>query len=275
MMKRYRACSTLLGCLLLASCITPGGSVSQGTGGTAVTGSAAGAASAGADPSLERCSETLGTLAVDDGREQYWWHTFYSRTQITDIEPMIRTIVQQSNCFVVTAAGNTRLTNRISQIKDRTRNSGEFRAGSNFQKGQAIAADYFLEPSILFADSDAGGLGGAVGGLLGSVGAAVGAGFAKQSHTTVNLTLFGIREEAQIAASEGSASASDLGAFVGGLFNVGAAGGLTGYSKTPEGKATVAAFVDAYNKMVVALRNYEAQTVKGGLGRGGTLKMSQ
>jgi hypothetical protein len=175
---------------------------------------------------------------------------------------------------VVTAAGNQRLTNRISNIKSRTRDSGEFRAGSNYQKGQAIASDYYLEPSILFADSDAGGLGGAVGGLLGSVGAAVGGALTKQSHTTVNLTLIGIREEAQIAASEGSASSSDLGAFLGG-FGGSAAGGLAAYTKTPEGKATVAAFVDAYNKMIVALRSYEAQTVKGGLGRGGNLKMSQ
>ena len=33
----------------------------------------------------------------------------------------------------------------------------------------------------------------------------------------------------------------------------------------------MAAFADSYNKMVVALRNYKAQTVKGGLGTGGRL----
>ena len=45
-------------------------------------------------------------------------------------------------------------------------------------------------------------------------------------------------------------------------------------SSTPEGKATVAAFVDAYNGMVRALRNYEAQSIKGGSGRGGLLKVN-
>jgi hypothetical protein len=45
-------------------------------------------------------------------------------------------------------------------------------------------------------------------------------------------------------------------------------------SRTPAGKATVAAFVDAYNGLVRALRNYKAQDVKGGLGRGGTLKVN-
>ena len=54
----------------------------------------------------------------------------------------------------------------------------------------------------------------------------------------------------------------------------GAGGGLSGFSRTPEGKATVAAFIDAYNKMVVALRSYKAQDVKGGLGRGGQLQVN-
>jgi len=36
----------------------------------------------------------------------------------------------------------------------------------------------------------------------------------------------------------------------------------------------MAAFMDSYNKMVVALRSYKAQTVKGGLGTGGRLGVS-
>ncbi|MCA3782378.1 MAG: hypothetical protein IOC39_28980, partial [Burkholderia sp.] len=51
-------------------------------------------------------------------------------------------------------------------------------------------------------------------------------------------------------------------------------GALAGFSSTPEGKATVVAFIDAYNKMVVALRSYKAQDVKGGLGRGGQLQVN-
>ncbi len=57
---------------------------------------------------------------------------------------------------------------------------------------------------------------------------------------------------------------------------IGAGGaGLGGFSRSPEGKATVAAFMDAYNNMVVSLRNYKAQEVKGGLGRGGQLKVGK
>ena len=40
---------------------------------------------------------------------------------------------------------------------------------------------------------------------------------------------------------------------------------------SPEGKIIIAAFVDSYNQLVKAVRNYKAQTVKGGLGTGGTL----
>ncbi|HEF5873641.1 TPA: hypothetical protein SAY52_005788, partial [Burkholderia cenocepacia] len=54
----------------------------------------------------------------------------------------------------------------------------------------------------------------------------------------------------------------------------GVGGGLAGFSTTPEGKATVVAFIDAWNKMVVALRSYKAQDVKGGLGRGGQLQVN-
>ena len=51
---------------------------------------------------------------------------------------------------------------------------------------------------------------------------------------------------------------------------MGALGG-SAYSKTDEGKLISSAFFDAYNKLVVSLRQYKAQTVKGGLGQGGTL----
>jgi len=36
-----------------------------------------------------------------------------------------------------------------------------------------------------------------------------------------------------------------------------------------------AAFANSYNNMVKALRNYKAQTVEGGLGKGGKLKVGE
>jgi hypothetical protein len=112
-----------------------------------------------------------------------------------------------------------------------------------------------------------------LGGLIGGVGAVVGG--AMQSRVSVvTLSMFDIRSGVQISISEGNATSTNFGAALGAIGGS-AAGGLGGFSRTPEGKATVAAFVDAYNNMVISLRNYKAQEVKGGLGKGGRLKVGQ
>lgn len=257
--------------IVLAGCVTTGGAVSTGTSPTAATGAAAGGTSAGANSSLERCDAPLGTLAVDDGRGKEWYGSFGAATQVTTIEPLIRLAVQQSNCFVITSVGNARTDSKLMAITDQQRGSGEYRAGSKQQKGQRVAADYYLEPAIIINNSSTGKLGGALGGLIGGgFGALAGAMETKSS--VVTLSLFDIRSSVQIAISEGNSTATNFGAALG-AFGGGAAGGLGGFSRTPEGKATVAAFVDAYNSMVISLRNYRAQQVKGGLGKGGTLKV--
>lgn len=265
--------TTMVLALALTGCVTPGGgSVSTGSSPTAATGAAAGGTSAGANPSLERCTETLGTLAVDDGRGKEWYASFGAATKVTTIEPLIRLAVQQSNCFVITSIGNNKTESKISAITDKQRNSGEFRAGSKQQKGQRVAADYYLEPSIIVDNASTGKMAGALGGLVGGGFGAI-AGSLEQKSSVVTLTLFDIRSAVQIAISEGNSTATNYGAALG-AFGGGAAGGLGGFSQTPEGKATVAAFIDAYNSMVISLRNYKAQEVKGGLGRGGALKVN-
>lgn len=248
------------------------GCVQQGTGGTSVTGSAGGQTSVDANSDLETCQQTLGTLAIDDGRASTWYHSFYRATNVTTIEPMIRLMVQQSNCFVITSIGNLRTDDRLSRITDKQRNSGEYRAGSKQQKGQRVAADYYLEPQIVINNSSIGGVAGTIGGLFSSTLGRVGSSMDMKS-SVVTLSLFDIRSAIQISASEGSATATNYGAALG-VFGSELGGSLSGYSTTPEGKATVAAFLDSYNGMVRALKNYKAQDVKGGLGRGGTLKVN-
>jgi hypothetical protein len=261
----------LAGTLALAGCVTPGGVVSTGNSPTEVRGAAAGGTSMGANSNLERCSAPLGTLAVDDGRGKEWWGSFGAATQVTSIEPLLRLAVQQSNCFVITSLGNNRMESKMSAITDKQRNSGEFRAGSQQQKGQRVAADYYMEPFIVINNDSTGRVAGALGGLIGrGVGAIAGSLETKSS--VVTLTLMDIRSGVQIGIAEGNSTATNYGAALG-AFGGGAAGGLSGFSRTPEGKATVAAFMDAYNSMVVSLRNYKAQEVKGGLGKGGSLKV--
>ncbi len=152
---------------------------------------------------------------------------------------------------------------RRSDITDKQRNSGEFRIGSQQQKGQRVAADYFMEPAIINNSATGQVGGGRFAGLAGGL---------ETKASVVTLTMFDIRSGVQMALSEGSSTATNFGAALG-AFGGGAAGGLRGFSRTPEGKATVAAFMDAHNSMVISLRNYKAQEVKGGLGKGGVLKV--
>jgi curli biogenesis system outer membrane secretion channel CsgG len=178
-------------------------------------------------------------------------------------------MIQQSNCFVVverSAAGMNEMGRERSLEQ-----SGEMRGGSNFGKGQMVAADYTMRPSIQFSAKGTQGLGG---GLLGRgvLGAALGAvaGGLKKNEASTTLLMIDNRSGVQISAAEGSAKNYDF-AVAGGLFGGGGGAGAGAYSNTPEGKIIVAAFADSYNQMVKALRNYKAQTVKGGLGTGGRL----
>src|SRR6478609_4125049 len=116
---------TGLGKLGVAACavMALSGCIQQGTSSGPVTGAAGGGTSVGADGHLQRCAEPLGTIAVDDGRDQSWFGPFTARTQITTIEPMVRLVVQQSNCFVITAMGNNRLEGRMRGMVGDMRNS--------------------------------------------------------------------------------------------------------------------------------------------------------
>jgi curli biogenesis system outer membrane secretion channel CsgG len=246
-----------------------------GSSGMSVTGAAGGANSEGAAGDLEYCPETLGTVAVEEDQSANWWSIYYSRyPQLGSTIPVIRMMIQQSNCFVVVERG--RAMNNLMQERALD-DSGELRSGSNFGKGQMVSADYTMSPSIQFSEKGTGGLGGAIGGLFGGgSGRVIGAiaGGLKSNEAATTLLLIDNRSSVQISAATGSAKNMDfnLGA---GVFGGGAGGGVGGFTDTPEGKVLTAAFVDSYNKMVVALRNYRAQTVEGGLGKGGRLGVGE
>ena len=180
-------------------------------------------------------------------------------------------MIQQSNCFIVVERGAAGM--RAMSRERELMQSGQMRQGSQMGGGQMVASDYGLSPEIVFNEGNTGGIGGALGGLFGGGGAVLGAVAAgtKTREANVMLTLVDNRSGVQVAASEGSASKTDFGG-MGALFGGGAGAGLGGYQNTPQGKVITAAFMDAYNQMVVALRNYKAQSVQGqGLGGGGRL----
>lgn len=239
-----------------------------GGGGTVATGSAGGAESQGASSQLEKCDESLGTMAVVEDQTAPWYHSL-SEYKLGSTVPVLRMMIQQSNCFVVVERGaamrNMMQERNLSQ-------SGEMREGSSFGKGQMVAADYTMSPTITFSKKGTSGMGGALGGLFGSAGRIVGAvaGGIKANESSTTLLLIDNRSGVQLAAAEGSAKNYDFNLF-GGIFGGGGFGSAGGYTDTPEGKILTAAFMDSYNKLVKATRNYKAQSVKGGLGTGGRL----
>lgn len=258
--------------LLLTACQTTDMQMGSQGAKTVATGAAAGDATANASSSLEKCPTPLGTVSLIENQSAGWYTILRNEYKLPPTANLLRLLIQQSNCFVVVergAAGMNAMTRERALMQ-----SGEMRQGSNFGGGQMVASDYGLSPEIIFNNSNAGGMGGSLGGLVGGrysgVLAAVGGNLQTKEASTL-LTLIDNRSGVQVAASEGSASKTDFGGF-GQIFGGSAAGGLGGYSNTAQGKVITAAFMDAFNQMVVALRNYKAQTVQGqGLGGGGRL----
>ena len=236
---------------------------------TTATGAAGGATAEGASNQLERCNESLGTVAVVEDQGSPWYGYLHSHYKLGSTVPVLRMMIQQSNCFVVVergrAMGNVMQERALEQ-------SGEMRQGSGFHKGQMVAADYTMSPSITFSQKGTSGVGGALGGFMGSAGRVFGAiaGGLKSNEASTTLILVDNRSSVQLAAAEGSAQNWDFN-LAGGLLGSTAGGGAGGYTNTPEGKILTAAFMDSYNKLVRATRNYRAQTVQGGLGTGGRL----
>lgn len=271
-MRAFALTAAAAASLLLAGCETTNMKMGSQEAKTVATGSAAGSTSANANSALERCASPLGTVSLVENQQAGWYTILRNEYRLPPTANLLRLLIQQSNCFVVverSAAGMNAM-NRERELMA----SGQMRGGSNFGGGQMVASDYALSPEIVFSNENAGGIGGALGGLIGGgsgrVIAAIG-GSMNTKEASALLTLVDNRSGVQVAASEGSASKTDFGAF-GSIFGTGGAGGLGGYANTAQGKVIAAAFTDAYNQMVIALRSYRAQTVQGqGLGGGGRL----
>ena len=234
---------------------------------TVATGAAGGANSENANKQLERCDKPFGTIAVVEDQNASWYQVLTGQYRLTSTVPVLRLLMQQSNCFIIVDRG--RAMANMQQERE-LQQSGELRAGSNFGKGQMVSADYSLSPEVLFSERGTGGLGavaGAVGGGL--VGAVMGS--IKTNEAATLLTLVDNRSGVQVGIAEGSAKNTDFG-FGGLLGGLGGGAALGGYTNTPQGKVIAGAFMDSYNQLVRSLRNYTAQSMGDrGLGTGGKL----
>lgn len=220
-------------------------------------------------PAMEKCDRTLGVLRIQEDTNADWYRYYSGRLGST--APMISAMVMESNCFVVVERGSGE--RDISAETQRARGD-EARESDTRGKGQQVVADFLLKPEIVMnKKGDSGGNFGGVGRLLpGPLGAIAGAGrvgYSSNEAATV-MTLVDIRSTVRLVAAQGQSSSKDFN-FSGLGFGRYGFGGGNAWSNTDEGKMVTAAFVDSYNKLVVAVKKYKAQTVEGGLGNGGGL----
>lgn len=237
---------------------------------TTATGSAAGESTQNANAALEKCASPLGTVALVEETSSDWYRAFTTEYRLGSTVPVLRLMIQQSNCFIVVERGRAMAN---MQGERALMAQGEMRSGSNMGRGQMVAADYSMTPEVLVSargtSGMGGGLAGRLGGGLGLLGAVAGGMRSNEANTMLMLT--DNRSGVQVSASQGNASNTDFNAGAV-LFGGAGAGGVSGYTNTPQGKVVIAAFTDSYNQMVKALRAYKPQTVEGqGLGGGGKL----
>jgi Curli production assembly/transport component CsgG len=267
----YRA-SVLVVCLILVAAWAQAQGITQpkqGKGGSVVQGSAGTNGSSG-DSGLEHCDKPMGAMAVVEPQNEVL--VALSRYKLSSPVGLIRMMIQQSNCFLVVERG----AGMQNLMQERAlADSGQARAGANMGGGQMVAADFVMTPSVVFAENNAGGVGGAVGGLFGGKIGAV-AGGLKFKEAQTSMLVADSRSGIQVAAAEGSTKKADLR--LGGLlFGGGGGAAAGGYGNTNEGKIIAAAFMDNYNGIVNAVRGdaslqRNVGTLKQEAAAGGTTK---
>lgn len=259
--------SLIVSAMIMSGCAMSGSTQSGASSAkTAATGSAGGANAQNVNNGLERCVAPLGTVSIHEDKTDTWYQVLTRDLRLPSTVPVLRLLIQQTNCFVIVERGK----GMDDLMRERQlMQSGELRGNSSFHKGQMVAADYTIIPSITFSKQGTGGVGAIAGALFGSVAGSV-AGSIKTSDASTMLTLIDNRSSVQLAAAEGSARTTDWG-IAGGLLGSGGGAGVGAYTKTPEGKTLVSAFMDSLNGLVRSVKTYKAQEVSGGLGAGGQL----
>jgi hypothetical protein len=217
-----------------------------GQGGSVIQGSA-GTSGSKAPEGLERCDKPMGAVAVVEPQQEVV--NALLRYKLQSPVGLIRMMIQQSNCFIVVERGagmnNAMQERQLAQ-------AGQTRAGSNMGGGQIVTADFILTPNVVFAEGNAGGVGGGLASRLGGgIGAIAGGLKFKEAQTS--MLVADARTTVQVAAAEGSTKKADLrlGA---GLWGGGFGAAAGGYGNTNEGKIIAAALMDNYNNIVGVIK---------------------
>lgn len=219
----------------------------QGQGGSVVQG-AAGTSGGQGDNGLEHCDKPMGAVAVHEVQQDMLG--YLRRYNLQSPVPLIRLMIQQSNCFIVVERG-VGMQNMAQERQLAA--SGQARQGSNVGEGQMVAADFVLTPGVVFSENNAGGVGAGVANYFGRTAGAI-AGGLKFKEAQTSMLLADTRSGVQVAAAEGSTKKADI-RLGGSLWGGGTATSAGGYGNTNEGKILAAAYMDNYNNLVKAVRN--------------------
>lgn len=198
---------------------------------------------------LAKCDKPFGILAVNEPQQQYM--QIFQRYQLGSPAALLRTMAQNSKCFVVVERG---LAMQNIQQERALARSGEMQQDANMGGGQMKAADFVMTAAVQVSDPNAGGVGGAIGGALGRknpVIAAVGGGV-KFKDAQTSILVADARTTVQVAAAEGKARKTSFS--LGAIGYKGAALGLGGYSNTAEGKVIAASYLDNFNSLVATMK---------------------
>ncbi len=239
------------GCVIALSIATALIGCSQsdlGQGGSVVQGSSGPAGAANAAQELTRCESPIATVALAES--PYGYSVLSSYQLPASPLPLVRLIMQQSNCFrVVDRSAGLRGAVQEQELKAQ----GILKESTVVKKGEGIGARLTLTPSLTFSENNAGqgwaGILQMIPGLREFAGLAANVKF---KEAQVVLLLVDNETTEQRAAATGSARATDLG--LGGFTLGKIAGGGLGWSNTNEGKVIAAAFLDAHNKLVTQAR---------------------
>lgn len=156
----------------------------------------------------------------------------------------MRLIAQQSNCFQVVhrdvVLRNIKMERELSK-------SGELAKGSNFGKGQLVAADSTILVEVIVNAPNSGGIGAGIVSFVSPILGAI-AGGVRFKEAQVQLTLVDNRTGVQKAVAVGKAEGTSFGGL--GFGAGGSVGfGAGGYMDTDQGKVVIGAMIDAHNKL--------------------------
>jgi hypothetical protein len=199
-----------------------------------------------ASPQLRKCDKPIGTLAVNEPERQYM--TVFARYSLGSPSALLRTMAQNSKCFLVVERGAGM--QNMQQERALAR-AGEMQQDANMGGGQMKAADFVLSATVQVMDNNAGGVGAVAGALLGR-GAALLAGGLRFKEAQTSILISDARTTVQVAAADGKARRNDFS--LGALGVAGALVGVGGYSSTAEGKVIAASYLDNFNNIVDQLK---------------------